>query len=590
MPRKISRDSLAAPDDACKRTIGMRYHILASDYDGTLATHGKLHEETREALERVRASGRKVVMVTGRQVDDLIATCPDLSTFEVVVAENGAVLYWPATREQRVLAEPPPAGFVERLRAAGVTDIAVGAVIVATWHPHETAALEVIRELGLELQVIFNKGAVMILPSGVNKAFGLAQALSVLGFSPHQTVGVGDAENDHAFLNLCECAVAVENALPTLKERADLVTRGARGAGVEELIDRLLANDLMDLAPALGRHDIPIGHDAADVPEFLPAYGSTFLLAGTSGGGKSTLVTAFVEQLNERGYQFCIIDPEGDYGTLPGAAVVGDRESAPTVNEVLKLLEQPKPSVVVNLVGMGIENRPAFFESLMPQLIAFKQRTARPHFVIVDETHHLAPRDASPRAGNATDWMNTVFVTVHPKHVAPALLQRVDVMIAIGQAPGETIGEFAQAVDEPPPDVNQEPLATGEAIIWRRRQGRASRIRTITPVTERKRHVRKYATGDLDDHSFFFRGPEDKLNLRAQNLTMFIQLGDGVDDGTWIHHLEGGDYSDWMRTCIKDDDLADEVASVERRAQRITPAESRSAVRQAIERRYTAPE
>jgi HAD superfamily hydrolase (TIGR01484 family) len=590
MPRKIWRVRLAAPHGACKRSIGMRYHVLASDYDGTLATHGKLHEETRAALERVRASGRKVVMVTGRQVDDLLSTCPDLSPFEVVVAENGAVLYWPASKEQRVLAEPPPAAFVDRLRAQGVNDIALGAVIVATWHPHETVALEAIRELGLELQVIFNKGAVMILPSGVNKATGLTQALAVLGFSAHEAVGVGDAENDHAFLNLCECAVAVENALPTLKDRADLVTRGARGAGVEELIERLLANDLMDLAPALGRHDIPIGSDANEVREVLPAYGSTFLVAGTSGGGKSTLITAFVEQLNERGYQFCIIDPEGDYGSLPGTAVVGDRQSAPTVNEVLKLLEQPRPSLVVNLVSMGIENRPAFFESLMPQLIALKQRMARPHFVIVDETHHLAPRDASPRAGNASDWVNTVFVTVHPKHVAPSLLQRVDVMIAIGQAPAETLAEFAQAVDETPPEVNQQPLASGEAIVWRRRQGKASRIRTITPVTERKRHIRKYATGDLDDHSFFFRGPQQKMNLKAQNLTLFMQLGDGVDDETWLHHLESGDYSDWMRTCIKDDELADEVASVEKRAERITPAESRAAVREAIERRYTAPE
>jgi HAD superfamily hydrolase (TIGR01484 family) len=405
----------------------MRYHVLASDYDGTLATHGKLHDGTRAALERVRASARKVIMVTGRQVDDLLSTCPDLEPFEVVVAENGAVLYWPRTKEQRVLSEPPPAAFVERLRALGVTNIATGAVIVATWHPHETTVVQAIRELGLELQVIFNKGAVMILPSGVNKATGLSQALAQLGYSAHETIGVGDAENDHAFLNLCECAVAVDNALPTLKDRADLVTRGERGAGVEELVERLLANDLMDLAPALGRHDIPIGRDAGDNPESLPAYGSTFLLAGTSGGGKSTLVTAFVEQLSERGYQFCIIDPEGDYGAVPGTAVVGDRQSAPTVNEVLKLLELPTARLVVNLLAMGIENRPAFFDSLMPQLIAFKQRTGRPHFVIVDETHHLAPRNAQPRAGSAGDLSTPLFATVDPKHVSAELLQIVDV-------------------------------------------------------------------------------------------------------------------------------------------------------------------
>jgi hypothetical protein len=243
----------------------------------------------------------------------------------------------------------------------------------------------------------------------------------------------------------------------------------------------------------------------------------------------------------------------------------------------------------VNLVAMGIENRPAFFESLMPQLIAFKQRAARPHFVIVDETHHLAPHDASPRAGNATDWVNTVFVTVHPKHVSEALLQRVDVMITIGAAPGETMAEFAKSVGEKAPKVNQEPLETGEAIVWRRRHGTANRIHTITPVTERKRHIRKYATGDLDKHSFWFRGPEQKLNLKAQNLSMFLQLADGVDDDTWLFHLEAGDYVRWMRKCIKDDELADEVDAVEKKAQLITPQESRAAVRSAIEQRYTAP-
>jgi HAD superfamily hydrolase (TIGR01484 family) len=106
---------------------------------------------------------------------------------------------------------------------------------VATWHPNETVVLETIAELGLELQVIFNKGAVMVLPSGVNKATGLAAALHELDLSRHNVVGVGDAENDHAFLALCECSVAVANALPALAERCDLVTAAERGAGVEEL-------------------------------------------------------------------------------------------------------------------------------------------------------------------------------------------------------------------------------------------------------------------------------------------------------------------------------------------------------------------
>jgi 3-deoxy-D-manno-octulosonate 8-phosphate phosphatase KdsC-like HAD superfamily phosphatase len=118
---------------------------------------------------------------------------------------------------------------------------------VATVEPYEHTVLAVIRDLGLEWHVIFNKGAVMALPSGITKATGLAPVLAELLIPAVRVVGVGDAENDHAFLNLCGCAVAVANALPAVKATCDLVTTGARGAGVAELIERLLANDLCDV-------------------------------------------------------------------------------------------------------------------------------------------------------------------------------------------------------------------------------------------------------------------------------------------------------------------------------------------------------
>jgi HAD superfamily hydrolase (TIGR01484 family) len=569
-------------------SIAMRFHVVATDYDGTLATDGKVSEQTRAALDRLRTSARKLLLVTGRQIDDLLTVCPDLSPFELVVAENGALLYWPATKEQRVLAEAPPPAFVEALRAQGVPDVAVGKVIVATWQPHESKVLQVIQEQGLELQVIFNKAAVMVLPSGVNKASGLDQALALLGYSAHECVGIGDAENDHAFLGRCEAAIAVENAIPALKERSDLVTSGARGAGVVELIEQLMANDLAELD--LGRHDLEIGTDAEQQPVLLPAYGSTPLLAGTSGGGKSTLVTAFVEQLTQRRYQFCILDPEGDYTALPGAAVVGDRESPSTVAEVLKLLESPSANVVVNLVAIGIENRPAFFEELMPRLLEHKLRTGRPHFIVVDEAHHLAPRDTASRAFSQGDWSNVLFVTVHPKHVSDALLRHVDVMLAIGAAPAETIGEFTSNRGVRAPQLDAAPLEAGEAFLWRCGQSAAQRVRTIVPMTERKRHIRKYAAGDLEDRSFYFRGPKKQLNLRAQNLSVFLQLADGVDDATWLHHLRAGDYERWMRNCIKDPALADEVAAVQHEVGSGSARRTRAAVRGAVERRYTAPE
>jgi HAD superfamily hydrolase (TIGR01484 family) len=194
----------------------MRYLALCTDYDGTLASDGRLLPDTERALERLRASGRRVVMVTGRELDDLQRVCHRLDLFDYVVAENGALLYHPATGTETPLAPRPPDAFVATLRERGVGPVSVGRVIVATWEPHETAVLATIRDLGLELQVIFNKGAVMILPAGVNKATGLARALEKMEISAHNTVGIGDAENDHALLASCECSAAVSNALPTL--------------------------------------------------------------------------------------------------------------------------------------------------------------------------------------------------------------------------------------------------------------------------------------------------------------------------------------------------------------------------------------
>src|SRR5215510_1438427 len=212
----------------------------------------------------------------------------------------------------------------------------------ATWQPQELPVIEVIRDLGLELQVTFNKGAVMVLPAGVTKATGLAAALHTLGLSPHNLVGVGDAENDHAFLHLCQCAVAVANALPMVQDGADLVTRGGNGTGVQELIDRLLVSDLAELAPYLTRHHILLGNREDDQEVRVSPYGGPILLAGTSGSGKSTLPTGFLERLIEAGYQCCILDPEGDYDTFEGAVTLGDRQRAPTVAEALRLLEPPE--------------------------------------------------------------------------------------------------------------------------------------------------------------------------------------------------------------------------------------------------------
>ena len=227
--------------------------VLACDYDGTLAHDGVLDDATATALDRFRASGRRLVMVTGRELPDLQKVCQVLDKFEWIVAENGALLYRPTDHFSRLLCAPASAALAQKLGEAQAQPLSVGRAIIATREPHETLVIELIKNLGLELQVIFNKGAVMVLPTGVNKATGLTAALQEMVVDPRNVVAVGDAENDHGFLAFCGIGVAVGNALPMLKERADLVMEGKRGFGVTELIDRILATDLADL-PARGKN------------------------------------------------------------------------------------------------------------------------------------------------------------------------------------------------------------------------------------------------------------------------------------------------------------------------------------------------
>ena len=570
--------------------VTVRYHVLACDYDGTLAHDGSVDPATLEAAARLRETGRKIVLVTGRLLDDLLRVMPQPEVFARIVAENGAIVYRPDTRETRVLHEPVPDALVDMLRAAGATPLDRGRVIVSTWQPWETVVLRAIQSLGLELQMIFNKGAVMVLPPGINKASGLRAALDDLKLSLHNCVGVGDAENDHAFLEASECAVAVANALPLLKEKADWVTAAPDGAGVRELIDHLVRADLAELEPRLVRHRLTVGTATVGAVQVAPIH-SNVLIAGPSGSGKSTLATSIMERLMERGYQVAVIDPEGDYQSLPGAIVLGDQERVPSVGEILDVLDVPDRHVAINLLGVPLKDRPAFFGTLLPRLQELRARLGRPHRLVVDEAHHLFPPEWDPAPLTTPQALTgMLLITVHPEHVAPSLLGQIGVMFGVGGSGEEVVRSFCAATRRPVPSWSPAPLATGEALYWSPGGSAPPLVfRFEPPRAERQRHVRKYAEGELGpDRSFYFRGPGERLNLRAQNLTIFLQMADGVDDETWMHHLRRGDYSRWFRDAIKNAELAAEASAVER-ASDADPAGSRAAIRAAVEQRYTQP-
>jgi HAD superfamily hydrolase (TIGR01484 family) len=569
----------------------MRYLAFAVDYDGTAAHDDKLSDSAALAIERLRVSGRRAILVTGRRLDDLLRVCPRIGLFDLVVAENGATLYDPQRREETMLAATIPARFAERLRERGAEPIEVGRVLVATLEPYGTVMLEVVRELGLELQVIFNRSAVMALPPGVNKATGLAIALRRLGLSQHEAIGMGDAENDHSLLRYCECGVAVANAVQSLKEAADFVTRGSDGRGVAEVSNELIANDLQCMEGKLERHLVLVGRRTDGTDVRIPPYGSNALIAGPSGSGKSTLTAGLVERLIEKAYQVCIIDPEGDYSTLARLICLGNEHRAPSVNEALSILEDPAINLSINLLGLSLEDRPFFFAQLIPGLQAMRARTGRPHWIVLDEAHHMLPQTWGHAGSTLPRKLGeTILVTVHPDHIAPAVLEPIDIVFAIGHTPERTLGQFADAVAqhlEWPQDLAHVP---GSVIAWFASDGQRPFSMQPHPArAERIRHHRKYAEGDMRANSFYFRGPDGRQNLKAQNLAVFSQIAAGIDESTWVFHLHRHDYSRWFRAAIKDAWLAEQAERIERRGD-LSPQQSRQLVQELICARYTLPE
>ena len=323
--------------------------------------------------------------------------------------------------------------------------------------------LETIKDQGLELQVIFNKGAVMILPAGVNKASGLAAALGRMRLSPHNAVAIGDAENDHALLSLCECGVAVANALATLKDEAAFVTSGARGAGVIELIDGLLADDLASHEPQLTRHHILLGRSCDDREVRIRPYGENVLLAGPPAGERPRLVGGLLEGLSAAGYSFCVIEAQANH-EHPCAVSLGAGDRAPSVEEVVRLFQGPDQSGIVTLMALPHPQRLAFLNTLMPRLAQIRRRTGRPHWVVVDgDFAWAAPEEPATPA----TFASMLRISDHPRLVAPSALAAVNLLIATGNTPQVMFEEFCRVTGVSMPPVNPGNLGPGEALAWR---------------------------------------------------------------------------------------------------------------------------
>ena len=355
-----------------------------------------------------------------------------------------------------------------------------------------------------------------------------------------------------------------------------------------ELVDMICHDDTRILKPE--RHTILVGKDRDGRDVYLEPYAGSVLIAGSSGIGKSTLAIALTERMAEKKFEFCVFDPEGDYHDLEDAVSVGDAKTPPPSDEALKLIRRVGANVVVNTQAFRLAERPPFFADLLPKIASLRARNGRPHWLLIDEAHHLLPAARGDVSKMLPDELPaTIFITVHPEALALYALEEVETVLALGDSAPEVLAKFADALGITPPKNAPKP-GNDEVLCWRLKSARQPfLLKAERPRQVHKRHTRKYAEGDLgEDRSFDFRGPDNKLNLRAQNLMLFLQMADGVDDITFEHHLRLGDYSSWFRHVIKNEELAREAATIEA-DESLGTVEARKRLHDIVADRYTTP-
>jgi phosphoglycolate phosphatase (TIGR01487 family) len=518
---------------------------VALDFDGTLADGNRLSETAMAAVDRIRDDGLVAVLVTGRILSELAATFPGISErFDVVVAENGAVLA--VADELRDLAEPVENALEAALKEGGVV-LRRGRVLLAGHTADAHAVLAAVEALGLDCQIVHNRRALMILPAGVSKGTGLLAALNELGISPHNALAVGDGENDLALLSAAEVGVAVANAVPSLREHADLVLEQPDGTGVAALLTGPVCNGAEIVQPA--RRRIVIGQFADATPATIPGSPANILVCGATGSGKSYIAGLMIENWIAAGYTVLVIDIEGDHhalGRLHNTVVL---DSQPSAGELLSLLRQHALSVVLDVSALAPPERLDYLRELPPLVEAERVASGLPHWIVVDEAHTtLSEGGIAADVFRPTD-RGYCLVTFHPERLCAEALAAIDVTI-IANAPPISGHD---ATDPPRTAALREPGSLERPFVVNRRR---------TPHT---RHRHKYAVTTLPQHRWFhFREPDGHIVATATDLAEFNRTLREVDPSVLEHHLAHGDFSRWILATIQDRDLAAAAGAIER--------------------------
>ncbi len=572
----------------------MKFGVLALDYDGTIAREGALDPDVKDAIIEARARGIVVVLVTGRILSDLRQKVGEFGFVDAVVAENGAVLAFP-NGQSRLIGNLPPRVFLDELRRRGI-EYKAGHCIVEADAVSAPQMLAVIRELELPLALLFNRSRVMVLPQAISKGNGLRAALNVLRLSLHNTIAIGDAENDHDLLAQSEIAVAVAWGSTALQREADQIIQGDGPRAVAGFIRQAVKEFRLPRC-RIGRHRITLGTTEDGHPLAFSIYGRNMLIVGDTQSGKSWITGVVCEQIVLEGYSVCVIDPEGDYTeleALPGVAVLGGALGPPDMTEVARALRHFDLSIVIDLSRSRYEEKLSYIKAILPMLASLRRTTGLPHRIVVDEAHYFLH---APNVRQLLDLELGAYavVTYRPSDLNPELRKEIEVVVAKRTTHPrdlQTLLSMAENVEVEPEWARiLGALAINEAALLpgiEEAEGKLRLFRLASRMTSHVRHRAKYFDVPVaGGQEFAFTDNGKMIGSPAGSLREFVFMLGNVPGSSLRSHAQREDFSRWIADVFHDHQLAYDVRKIERQYTLTSQEDMRQAVTRLIQDRYS---
>jgi len=549
----------------------MHISVIATDFDGTLSQGDRLAPEAGRALRRWRESGRFTVLVSGRPFEFLYDLQENEQAFDLIVAENGAVLYDPRTDEMRLPFGEVSDDLLDVLTRSGVP-LWKGIAIAGTRMPYDDAVWVASRELGLAVHVETNRHEVMLMPPGASKGAGLLSLFRSEGLSPRNLLAFGDAENDRSLLEAAEVKVAVANAVEILKAVADHVTPQAGPAGVAHFIEHYLLDKRMFDFPVRGAHHFVLdtadkininAHDLAD---------RNILIAGGSGYSKTWLASRLADGLIDGGYQLLGLDPVGDLHTLRrhASCLCLGRDETPPISLIVQLLAETDLSLVVDLSNEPTpEEQVLYTTGLLRRVLEVHQRIGKPHWLVIDEAQDLIGGQGNPACLSLlrnSRAPRVCLVTWQPSRLDTALLEQMDGFLLTRHRLSREVECLSYLLASRGLKVaglaeHLGRLGEGQVLVWGVMPSPANglmplRFKAGPRIFPRMHRLHQYLGERVAPAQQFYFHDQRRQTPPAGNLSELIERIRTLDPAVVTFHFQRGDYSQWIRDVLHDETLA----------------------------------